>query len=107
MASGIVRGDQYSESIHDVMVVLGLRPEDGNEARAIVNSYECLGITSDRWCGKELQIKEHTLANLRGGRREAGDMKVRIVDLADGTGNAGAKEFCHQIDVVAGEMSMM
>jgi hypothetical protein len=34
-------------------------------------------------------------------------MKVEIVDLADGTGNAGAKEFCHQIDVVAGEMSMM
>jgi hypothetical protein len=34
-------------------------------------------------------------------------MEVGVVDLADGTGNAGAKEFCHQIDVVAGEMSMV
>jgi hypothetical protein len=50
-----------------------------------------------------LQVEEHALANLRGGRREAGDMKVGIVNLADGT----AKEFCHQIDVVVGEVSMV
>ena len=34
-------------------------------------------------------------------------MKVRIVNLANGTGDARAKEFYHQVDVVAGEMSMM
>jgi hypothetical protein len=54
-----------------------------------------------------LQVEEHALANLRGGRREAGDMKVGIVNLADGTGDARAKEFCHQIDVVVGEVSMV
>ena len=89
------------------MMVLGLRPEDGNEAVVIVGGQECLGINPDRWCCKELQVKEHTLANRRGGRREAGDMEFRIVNLANGAGDARAKEFCHQVDVVAGEMSMM
>ena len=74
ISSGVVRGDKYLKGIHDVMMVLRLRPEDGNEAGAIIGSYECLGITTDRWCGKELEIKEHTMTDLRGGRREAGDM---------------------------------
>jgi hypothetical protein len=89
------------------MMVLGLRPEDGNEAGAIIGSYKCLGITNVRWRGKELQVKEHALADLRGGRREAGDMQVGIVNLANGTGDARAKEFGHQVDVVTGEMRMM
>jgi hypothetical protein len=88
MSTSVVSGDKYFEGVHDVMMILGLRPEDSNESGSIIGSYECLGITSDRWCGKELQIKEHALADLRGGRREAGDMQVRIVDLTNGTGDA-------------------
>jgi hypothetical protein len=74
VSSSVVSGDKYFEGIHDVMMILGLRPEDNNEAGSIIGSYECLSITSDRWCGKELQVKEHALNDLRGGRREAGDM---------------------------------
>jgi len=74
VSASVVSGDKDFEGIHDVMMVLGLRPEDGNEAGAIMGSYKCLGITTDRWRGKELQVKEHALADLRGGRREAGDM---------------------------------
>ena len=107
VSSSVVSGDKYFEGIHDVMMVLGLRPEDGNEAGAIIGSYECLGITTDRWCGKELQVEEDALANLRGGRREAGDMEVGVVDLADGAGDAGTKEFGHQIEVVASEVGMV
>ena len=69
MSSSVISGNKYFEGIHDVT-----KPEDGNEAGAIIGSYECLGITTDRWCGKELQVKEHALADLRGGRREAGNM---------------------------------
>ena len=34
-------------------------------------------------------------------------MEVRIVNLADGTVFAGAKEFGHQIDVMTSKMSMV
>jgi len=58
VSSSVASGDKHFEGIHDVMMVLGLRPEDGNEAGAIIGSYECLDITTDGWCGKELQVKE-------------------------------------------------
>ena len=54
MSSSVVCGDQYLEGVHDIMMVLGLRSEDGDETGAVINSYEGLGITTDRWCGEEV-----------------------------------------------------
>ena len=42
-----------------------------------------------------MKIEEDALANMEGRRRQASDMEVSVVKLADGASNARAKEFGH------------
>ena len=47
MASGVVGGDELFEGNHHVVVIFRLGSEDSQEAGAVVNSNDGLGITVD------------------------------------------------------------
>ena len=67
VSASVVSGDKDFEGIHDVMMVLGLRPEDGNEAGAIIDSYKCLPIDGVvRSCRSK---NTHWLIFVEGGER--------------------------------------
>jgi len=66
-----------------------------------------LRVTADGRIDEQLEVKEHALTNVGGGRRLTCDVKVSVVQLADCASHAGTKEVGHKIDIVAGKVSMV
>ncbi len=69
MASGVVGGDELFEGNHHVVVIFRLGSEDSQEAGAVVDSDDGLGITADRRGGQKLEVEEDALTDCSGWGR--------------------------------------
>ena len=69
-------------------MIFRLGSEDSQEAGAVVDSDDGLGITADRRGGQKLEVEEDSLSDCSGWGRWACSMKVSVVQLANSAGCA-------------------
>ena len=66
-----------------------------------------MSVASDGSSSKLLEVEEHAFANAGRWWREAGDMEVHVVHLADSASDTGTIEISYEIDVMAGQVGVM